>query len=445
MGIFSWLNSKSTPTVLEQKAAVYDSDNLYAQQVFAQLQYSHGIDIFDYKPAEAVKAAMSNPNIVKVQSKIIEPGCALPVIVYQVLSKGKLKKLEGTALNAMWEDRINEDQRSSDFMREWLSHRLNYGRTLTYMLEAPGFGITKMYNLNPGITAIIPGGFMEPIKAYRIVYARDKQKTFPAECVADVRIPNPAAEPNGSVTDILRAWSPLESLDRTIKRNNEVLTASYHLLKNGFAPGYFSPEGDNAFFDEDEQKTWRKKWRKKTGGGKNANIPATISIPLKYTSIGLKPVDMELEAANKADMLSIAGVYQVPEPLVDAASSGKWANYKEAEKTLWNNAIKPHLTAFMEMYNDTVAKKQGEIDGKTYWCEWDYSGIDALMADMEKESQRVREEYKLGIHTLRKVLEILSYPTDGIEDAVLDAYYKAPAPSLSINQNDKENGTQGAK
>lgn len=448
MGIKSFINSfLNDAPVLEQKGVVYSEENLFALQVYRDMYLGTGVDIFDYNMSASIRSGFkSNPNVHKVIMKIVGPALLVPVKVYLLQANNKKKEVFDTDLNYIFEDRVNEEQRFSDFLKLWLLHWFNFGETFTYGLEAPGYGITKLYNLPPTVTAIVAGNWREPVKGYRVIYNRDYSQKFPAECVKHVKMPNPDYDPLATAAVNIRGLSPLAPLDRTVKRNNAILNFSYYTFKNGYPHGLMSPDGEIQMNKDDKKGFW-KNWRKshENEDGKNTNKPMVSPIAMKWQEMGYKPVDLNMDAANKSDLLTIAGVFGVPDPLVDSASSGKWANMTEAKKDLWISCIMPALTVFRDAMNDFVVASINKATGKRYWIDFDYSGIPELQEDKTKEFELHLKEIAEGVISRNEYREMRGMETITDDPSMNERTPKSQSIALNMqNQNDNGNAAQPA-
>lgn len=427
---------KQKEQALVAKSAQFDSTNILAQQLFYQLQLYKTSGVFDYDLKTQVREGyIENPHVYKVINKIIGPAKNVPFLTYivkdkkdfnrykafvregrveeaELFARKSLELVDGTPMNKMAEDAPNEMESWPEFIEAALGYMLLTGNRFIYGLQPAGYKFfTKIYNLPAQITEIIPGEWREPVKGYRVHLTPTYIDAFPAETVLHQKTWNPSY--NGVMNlpkDYLYGLSPMHPLCKVVRRSNESLTASWHLLKNGFPPGIVSSDSETPLL-ESEVTEMQEAWIQRFGGGTKANIPLFTGGNVKYSAMGLSSADMELLDADQADLKSIATVYQVPLPLVSDDKS-TYNNVSEAKKELWMAAIVPALISFRDGFNRFVTKPYNDFTGKEYWCDFDLKAVPALQDDLETKSTRLMSEMEHGIWTANEVRRMMDQEED---------------------------------
>lgn len=436
MGIKSWLISKLQTTGNGAKAELYTPDNILARQLSYMLGLTQGTPAFNYDLRKFIQDGyVRNPHIHKVVNRIFEPAKTAPWHTYILKDKkmaarykgfakeGRMDEAElfhnkafelvtGDPMTNMFENRANENQTWNDFLESSLGYYLLTGNDFIYGLAPVGFKyFTKIYSLPPQITEIIPSDdYMQPIKGYKLFLTPQTLKQFTPEEIAHRKRFNPSFDYTGNTNDYYYGLSPLAPLSRVYNRSNQSLDASLALLTNGIPAGIISSESELPM-KPDEVKRLEDSLYKKFGGGKNKGKVMFSNGKVKWEEIGMKSWEMELLEADKADLKSIATLYNVPLALVSDESS-TFNNVSEANKSLWTNAIVPQLTSLRDTFNNFVTKRYNEVTGKEYWCDFDLKAIPALQEDKGAKSDMLLKQMANGLWTGNEVRFMLDHDTD---------------------------------
>lgn len=413
----------------------FSPDNRLAQQLLQFLAWFNGTPIFEDDLEKLIKEGyILNPHVYTVINAIIEPAKHVPFLVYKVtdkkafgrykafLKEGKIEEaeiyaskalelVEGTPMNTMIEDAPNETQTWSEFQEASMGYHLLTGNDFMYGLESAGFDyFTQIYNLPAQVTEIITDGWQKPIKEYRVHLANRNIQGFAPSTVLHRKKWNPAFGTMHRPQDYLYGLSPMKPLCQTVRRSNQAISASWHLLKNGFPPGVLSSESDVPITDDDRD-SFKAAWKRTVGGGENANIPVLSPTKMTWLALGLKSADMELLESQKSDLKDIARVYSVPLPIVTDDKS-TYNNILEAEKALWMKAIVPEMISFRDGFNNLITRKYNEATGQEFWCDFDLKAVPALQEDKAKKSEQLLKEMEKGLWTGNEVRRMLDYEED---------------------------------
>lgn len=177
---------------------------------------------------------------------------------------------------------------------------------------------------------------------------------------------------------LLFAKSPLYKAERAINTLLAAYSARYNVFANNGAAGYlvkrsFTENGIAAAVNTANRDAIMKDINDRHGLTGKKNLYGVSSIPLEFintliTIKDLMPFDECLE-----DAIQIGGVYQLPPNLLPRKDQAKYENQKEAEISVWENAIFSIVDTFCK--NTT---KDMMLDKMGYSIQPDYSSVSVL-------------------------------------------------------------------
>ncbi|HEX8485403.1 phage portal protein [Sphingomonas sp.] len=115
------------------------------------------------------------------------------------------------------------------------------------------------------------------------------------------------------------------------------------LLDNAARPSgalVYDP-GDGSTLAPDQFQRLRAEMDASFSGGANAGRPMLLEGGLKWQALGLSPADMDFAGTRAAAAREIALAFGVPPMLLGQPGDATYANYKEANRALWRQAILP--------------------------------------------------------------------------------------------------------
>lgn len=173
----------------------------------------------------------------------------------------------------------------------------------------------------------------------------------------------------------------------------------------------------------DDLKKLKKEFNSKFGGAKNKNEILFASTAVKWQSLGMNSVDMQLLESNKIDKKEIAGVYNIPLALIsDDAST--FNNLDTSLRLLWENTIIPTLEGERQDLSRWLLPGWEEETGKKLEIAYDLSGVKAIQKDLNKLREHLRKEMELGIWNGNEFRAMINEAVDE-KDPVLNQRVRA--------------------
>lgn len=237
--------------------------------------------------------------------------------------------------------------------------------------------------------------------------------------------------------------SPLARVIREVNIDNEATDFTRSFFKNAAVP-YGILSSDQRLREEEVERT-RKKWMEWFRGFKRRNRfkPAVLGQGLKYQQIGLNFAEMEFETVRNITETRICGAFGVDPVLIPSYTGikygGKYSNYSEARRHLWEETIIPALKRIEAKMTSQLLASEGLI------ARFDLSQVKALQENEERKFGRISQVFTAGIVKLNEARLELGYPPDEVNG---DRYafqlqgqsspgLKSIRPPLTVIKNDE--------
>lgn len=296
-----------------------------------------------------------------------------------------------------------------DFKKAWAAYLLLTGDAYVDGSETPETGPNRgvpreLYVLRSDHVEIKAGTRQEPVQGYVYTEGGAEIDYEPQE-IAHSKLFNPLHPFYG--------MSPLEAAARGVDSHNMASTWNYHLLKNGASPPWMMNIKGNVSPDEKEK--FKDQVDRKLSGPSNAGKPIVMrgADGVEITQLGLSPVEMGWLDGKTLSALEIASAFKVGGQLVGIPDSQTYANYEQAYRALYTEAVLPLFGQFCDMLTRWLLERYDD-EGLFFWYEKDE--IDALQEDQTERIERAAKAFDAGIATQRQAAEIAGLPTDDAQD-----------------------------
>lgn len=249
----------------------------------------------------------------------------------------------------------------------------------------------------PSDMTIRSGGFMQPIESY-VMSLYVQNTPFPAQQIQHFKTLNPRYDPTGSQ---LYGMPPLKAYIYAMDILKNADREADKQIKNGGQIGLLSPENkeDNWGDTQIAQTGESLKTAYKSTDKLDRVIP--VSIPLKWTQIGLNSADLELLSLSEAKANDIYKCFHIPLQF-NNQDTATYNNLPVANRQLAYNAIAPICRKFSKGMTSFVCKPYNTTHA-TYIVEKDYLSLPELNDDMLTVSQWLENSWDLTPNEKREV------------------------------------------
>jgi HK97 family phage portal protein len=300
--------------------------------------------------AFAREGFMQNAVVYRCVRMISEAAASIPLLLYD----GDVE-LEDHPLLAILA-RPSHDQTGTDFLQSWFGYLLVSGNAYAEAV-AVGGQIRELHALRPDRMQVVPGpdGWPEAYD-YTVAGLRVRFAAEPAPGVRPIlhtRLFHPLNDHYG--------MSPIEAAATAIDIHNAASGWNKALLDNSARPSgalvYAAKDGHLTGEQFD-----RLKAELETGfqGARNAGRPLLLEGGLDWKPLSLSPKDMDFIAAKHAAAREIALALGVPPMLLGIPGDNTFANYQEANRTFWRQAVLPLVNRACAAFSSWLSPAYGE-------------------------------------------------------------------------------------
>jgi HK97 family phage portal protein len=264
-------------------------------------------------------------------------------------------------------------------LRLYVINYLLYGRAYQYKnsetlsLEPDGIWTLNTRNVTPSNAKY---SYFNTPEYYYLFEGAKKTKIFSDELII---ISNPTTEEDFYTEYV----SPLQAVWNTVLSENNRSTAEKSMLANRGIAGFISPKaasGDASIlgFAEPVMKKIRSAFSTLTGGASKFNKVEVLEKASEFTQLGMTANDLKVVEMRLNHVRSVCNALGVPSLLFNDYQSRTHANYKEAMKSMYTDAVIPLYDEWESQYYKQFLKDYNSVTGQDYWLKLQKDEIEAL-------------------------------------------------------------------
>jgi HK97 family phage portal protein len=273
---------------------------------------------------------------------------------------------------------------------------------------------SELWGVPSDMTITAGQNFMDPVVSYQMTnYLQNK--SFPANQIKHFKTLNPRYDPSGQQRfgiPTLRAY--LYSLD--ILRNAD--KEADKQVKNGGTIGLLNPENKEDNWGEEQMLQTGESLKSAYKSNDKLDRIVPVSIPLKWTQIGLAIADMKLLELSDAKADDIYRAFHIPLQFRNQ-DSATYNNLPVANRQLAYNAIAPICRKFSKGVTSFICKPYNTSQN-TYIVEKDFMGLPELNDDMKTVAEWLEKSWDLTPNERREVKRWGRSPQPGMDEIWVD-------------------------
>jgi HK97 family phage portal protein len=301
--------------------------------------------------------------------KFAEEGYQKNVIAYQAINKVATavasvpwyakrpngdELTENPFLNLL--ENPNPLQSRSEFLRALVGFYMIAGNGYIERVSVRGQA-RELYALRPDRMIIKPGqaGFPSGYE-YRVGQNKVMWDVEPRTGESDIR--------HIKTFNPLDDWygmSPIEAGAYAIDQHNESMSWMQSLLQNGAAPSGAMEMGSDKDLTDDQFNRLKAEIDEKYTGSRNAGRPMLLEGGLKWTQMGLSPVDVAIIETKYSAARDVSLAFGVPPLLLNIPGDSTFNNYKEARLAFWEETVIPLLCTIRDELNSWLSDSFGGV------------------------------------------------------------------------------------
>jgi HK97 family phage portal protein len=326
-----------------------------------------------------------NVDVYSVIKKIVDTSKKQKFIVEQKTSEG-WEKLEDTSLHAlMMHPNKSKGYTFEDILEMLLIYLLSNGNGILYGIKPAGFRSIEELDVLPSnhVEVKSKGTFFEPMLKYCMTLDNSYYK-FETEDIGHIRFFNPLYS---TIEDSFIGLSPIQVAAQVVQSGNDRWQADANLLQNRGAIGLISDRSNMPMLDTEADKI-QAKFETRTAGVGNFGKTIVTNKDLNYIQMAMTPQDLQLVEKGVINLRAICSVFGIDSSLLNDPENKTFNNRKEAEKSLFTNAVMPTMDKIEAEFNRWLVPThfpEGNVRMRV-----DYSDVSALQTDQKTEAEKDR-------------------------------------------------------
>jgi HK97 family phage portal protein len=200
--------------------------------------------------------------------------------------------------------------------------------------------------------------------------------------------------------------SPLLQLGLTIKVEAAAQEYQQTYLEHGVRPPSAIQLPAGVVIDAKVREEMRADLAATYAGAANAGRPALLPGGIEWKSIAHTAHEAELIDQRKLAREEVAGVYDVPPPMVGILDRATFSNVSEQHKMLFTTVLGPWLDLIEKTFKAQVIDREPRFEG--LFVEFDLA--DVLRGDKTKELAALKVAVQSGLYTVNEARRILNMP-----------------------------------
>lgn len=281
------------------------------------------------------------------------------------------------------------------------------------LIETDDYGPTMLLCLPPELMTIKPREDQRGIEYYEQSQRGQVGKVrIPPDRIMHCKHPDPR--------NVLYGMSPLEAIGLAAKLYHDYNLFEAGLIENDGIPGTLI-RVERPLTDTQKRREERR-WRQRYGGPEKVGKVAFVSGVIGIDRIGFSQRDMNFQQGRRMTREDIAGVFNVPMPLLVSDGSAL-ARAVDAEKHHARYAIKPRCILIEEQINRDIISKYE--DSENIFVAFDDPVPDDREYNLKRAQVMVNTNALVKVNEARAALELSA--EEGREEEYVEGR-PAPAP-----------------
>jgi HK97 family phage portal protein len=195
--------------------------------------------------------------------------------------------------------------------------------------------------------------------------------------------------------------APMEAAARSIDQNNSAQEWNISTLKNGARPtGALCIEGT---LDRDQREELQEALNQHSGSGSVGKTFILEGGVGEYKPFAMTAAEMSWLEGQQMATRRICSVFRVPPQLIADETAKTYANYEEARRAFYLEAVLPDADFICEVLTNWLAPFYGDDIKIGY----DRNDIEAIQEDRDVIHARAKESFDSGLITLNEAREMI--------------------------------------
>lgn len=200
---------------------------------------------------------------------------------------------------------------------------------------------------------------------------------------------------NPNPIDEFEGLSPIAATRLALDTGHAALRSNHNVFSNGVQlAGVVTPADKDSTWARDQVEALRDMLERRFKGVDKAHRLAVLGQAATFTPMSISPKDAQFIELMKWTRSDACMVYGVPPELIGDQEGSTYNNVSQAHKALWTDTLIPLANSIaLEITEQLVPM----FDGEASHVAFDFSGIQALQADMRETAEQAKLWASIGV------------------------------------------------
>lgn len=353
-----------------------------------------------------------NIDVYAIIKKIVDITKSIPWIVEERQADGTYAILTDTTIHELMNaPNVGKGYTWNDIEEQTLIYLLTSGNSYLYGQTGLSSLIVEL-DILPSTNVCIKSNnsFFIPNVKYNFTI-NNSQYTFDNTQVSHLKLFNPAYS---TIEESMYGLSPIQVAAMVVQSGNDRWEADAALLQNRGAIGMITDKSNRPMLPDEAARVQSDFDRQTTGTHNFGKIKVTNK-DLSYIQMAMSSADLQLIEKGVVNLRAICNVFGLDSSLFNDPENKTYNNRKEAEKSMYTNAIMPISDRMSEALTRFICKNH--FPDKTVRMRQNFSGIEVLQENFKEKAEVYSMLKRDGIITANTAAEALKLPISTDENA----------------------------
>lgn len=323
-----------------------------------------------------------NVDVYAVIKKVIDVTKSIPWIVEQKKGDEWVLLEDNSIAELMANPNSTKGYTWNDVEEQILTYILTTGNAYLYGESQFNSSLIEEVDILPSNFVSIESNRNFFMPEYKYEFCLDgKSYLIEREKISHMRFFNPSYS---TVEESLYGLSPIQVAAKVVQTGNDRWDADANLLQNRGAIGLITDKSNRPMLPDEAEKV-QQDFNAQTAGTRNFGKIKVTNKDLAFIQMAMSSVDLQLIEKGVVNLRAICNVYGLDSSLFNDPENKTYNNRKEAEKSMFTNAIMPISDRVAESLTRFIA--WNHYPAKNVRMRQDFSSVEVLQENFKEKAE----------------------------------------------------------
>jgi HK97 family phage portal protein len=374
MGLFSNLFNRRLSLTSQQRETIWRTFGSFTTNSFAQNNQNILIQ----------NSYEKNVDVYAVIKKIVDITKTLDWVVEEKQRDGSYLVLQDTTIHELMDNPNKQKGYTwNDIEEQLLVYILTTGNAYLYGESQLNRSLIEEVDVLPSNYVCIESNkdFFLPELKYKFNLGYTNRYIEPNK-IAHLKLFNPAY---CDIQNSFYGLSPIQVAAQVVQVGNDTWDASSFLFQNRGMAGMITDKSNRPMLPAEAEKVQQDFDAQTTGTHNYGKIKVTNK-DLSYIQMAMSPSDLQLVEKGVVNLRAICNVFGLDSSLFNDPENKTYNNRKEAEKSMYTNAIMPISNRLSESL--TMFLCANHFPNRNVRMRQDFTGVESLQSNKKEEAEK---------------------------------------------------------